>query len=67
MAIKINANGYNKPFFCDTIQLENQKPHKNIWVNILCEYCGCLDLSINNIITQPHVLMNAMKNRLEEN
>jgi hypothetical protein len=41
------------------------KAPTNIWVNMLRGYCGVLDPSINNINAQPHVLMNMMKSRLE--
>jgi hypothetical protein len=34
---------------------------------MLCGYCRILDPSINNINAQPHILMNLVKNRLEEN
>jgi hypothetical protein len=66
MAIERKANEY-KPFFCHTIQLENQNPPQKHLGKHFCEYCGCLDLSIDNINVQPHVLMIVMKNRLEEN
>jgi hypothetical protein len=34
---------------------------------MLCGYCHFLDPSIDNINARPHILMNKMKNRLEEN
>jgi hypothetical protein len=45
---------------------KTKAPHINIWVNILHGYCGVLDPSINNINAQPHVLMNTMKSKLED-
>jgi hypothetical protein len=50
------------------IHLENQNkpPHINIGINILHGYYGVLDLNINNNNAQPHVLMNIVKSKLED-
>lgn len=61
------ANG-QKPFFvsCDPFG-EPQPPHKNIWINMLCGYCSCLDPNIDNINAQPHHLINEVLHKLEKN
>jgi hypothetical protein len=67
MAIERKANGM-KLFFvtCDSTK-KPKAPYTNIWINMLCGYCHILDPSINNINAQPHILMNLVKNKLEEN
>jgi hypothetical protein len=66
MAIK-KQNKRFKPYFVTSDSFGKPKaPHKNIWVNMLHGYCGVLDPSINNINAQPHVLMNTVKSRLED-
>jgi hypothetical protein len=66
MAIKKKNKGL-KPFLvtCDSSR-KPKPPHINIWINMLHGYCGVLDLNIDNINAQPHVLMNIVKNRLED-
>jgi hypothetical protein len=66
MAIK-RKNKRLKPYFvtCDSFG-KPKAPHINIWVNMLCGYCGILDPSINNINVQPHALMNIVKGKLED-
>jgi hypothetical protein len=51
---------------CDSVG-KQKAPHRNIWINMVRGYCCVLDPSINNVNAQPHILMNTMKNRLEEN
>jgi hypothetical protein len=34
---------------------------------MLSRYCRILDPNIDNINAQPHILMNLVKNRLEDN
>ncbi len=67
MAIARKANEM-KHFFvtCDSTW-KPKAPRINIWINMLHGYCHILDLSINNINAQPNILMNIVKNRLEEN
>jgi hypothetical protein len=56
------------PFFVTCDYSRKPKPaHCNIWVNMLQGYCGILDPSIDNINSQPHVSMNLVKSRLDEN
>jgi hypothetical protein len=66
IAIERNNKGL-KPYFvtCDSFG-KPKAPHINIWVNMFHEYCGVLDLNIDNINAQPHVLMNTLKSRLED-
>jgi hypothetical protein len=46
----IRKNNGLKPFFVTCHSFGKPKPpHRNIWVNVLCGYCSCLDLNIDNI------------------
>lgn len=57
-----------RPFFVTCDYSRKPKPaHCNIWVNMLQGYCRILDPSIDNINSQPHVSMNLVKSRLDEN
>lgn len=68
MAIEKKGQCDEALFLSHVIQLENQKPpHRVIWINMLCGYCCILDPNTDNVNAQPHILMNTMKNRLEEN
>ncbi len=60
------ANG-QKPFFVTFDASRKPKPHHNIWVNMLHGYCSILDPSIDNVSAQPHMSMNLVKSRLDEN
>lgn len=49
LAIARKANE-QKPFFVTCNSSGKPKPqYHNIWINMLCDYCMVLDLSVNNI------------------
>jgi hypothetical protein len=50
---------------CDS-SIKPKAPHINIWVNMLYGHYGLLDPSLDNINAQPHVLMNTVKSKMED-